>query len=126
MWIELRRSPPNQVTVHHWSQQLADLRPFFKEHLLTSSDVLVTLLDRKKETATNKTGDDFLYGQPIAKDFPIERFVSKWEHRIQHQSDDHLAAPMTNSGLVWDGLRLDKSLGPHSRAHGSIRNQHHA
>lgn len=99
---------PNQVVVHHWSQLLADLRPFFKEHLLTSPDVRVTLIDRKKEIATNKNGDDFLYGQTIAKDFPLEQFVSKWENRFQQESDDHLAAPMTNSGLAGDGLELGR------------------
>ena len=99
---------PNQVTVYHWSQQLADLRPFFKSHQLTSPDVQVTLIDRKKEIATNKTGDDFLYGQPIAKDFPVELFVSKWNNRFQREQDDHLAAPRTNSGLAWEGLELGK------------------
>lgn len=97
---------PNQVTVHHWSQQLADLRPFFKANRLTSPDVQVMLIDRKKEIAANKTGDDFLYGQPITKDFPIELFVSKWNNRFQQELDDHLAAPMTNSGLAWDGIEL--------------------
>lgn len=96
----------NQVTVHHWSEQLADLGPFFNAHRLTSPDVKVTLVDRKKEIATNKTGDDFLYGQPIDKDFPIELFTSKWNNRFQQEHDDHLAAPITNSGLAWDGLEL--------------------
>ncbi len=97
---------PKQVLVHHWSQQIADLRPFFQANQLTIPDVQVTLLDRKKEFATNKSGDDFQYGQPIAKDFPIELFVSKWINRFQHERDDHLAAPRTNSGLAWDGLEL--------------------
>lgn len=97
---------PTQVTVHHWSQQLADLRPFFNEHLLVSPDVQVTLLDRKKEIATNKTGDEFLYGQSIAKYFPVERFVSKWNNRFQKEYDDHLAGPKNNAGLAWDGLEL--------------------
>ncbi len=103
--VEIRE---NQVLVHCWSQQLADLRPFFKDHRLTSPDVKVTLLDRKKENATNKSGDDFLYGQPITKDFPIELCVSKWGNRFQRESNDHLAAPMTNSGLAWDGLGLER------------------
>ena len=102
--LNLIQVQPNQVTVHHWSQQIADLRPFFKDHQLTSPDVQVTLLDRKKETIANKTGDDFLYGQPIAKEFPIELFQSKWSNRFQQESDDRLAAPMTNSGFAWDGL----------------------
>lgn len=98
----------NQVVVHHWSQQLANLRPFFKEHHLTSADVQVTLIDRKKETTADKTGVDFLYGPPIAKDFPLELFVSKWNNRFQQEADDHLAAPMTNSGLAWDGIELGR------------------
>jgi hypothetical protein len=95
---------PNQVTIHHWSQQLADLRPFFKNHGLTSPDVQVTLLERKKEIVTNKTGDDFLYGLPIAQDFPIELFLTKWGNRFQIEADDHQAALMTNSGFAWNGL----------------------
>lgn len=34
----------NRVTVHHWPQQIADLRPFFKDYRLPSPDVQVTLL----------------------------------------------------------------------------------
>lgn len=49
--IEVR---PNQVTVHHWSHQLAYLRSFFKANQLTSHDVQVTLLDRKKKSARTK------------------------------------------------------------------------
>lgn len=104
--LNLIEVQPNQVTVHHWSEQLADLKPFFKVNRLTNPDVQVTLLDRKKEIATNKFGDDFLYGQPIDKDFPIELFLSKWTNRFQLEHDDYLAAPMTNSGLAWDGLEL--------------------
>jgi hypothetical protein len=94
----------NQVTVHHWSQQLADLRPFFKNHQLTNSAVQVMLLDRKKEATTHKTGDDFLYGQSIDKNFPIELFLNKWNNRFHQEADDHLAAPKTISGFAWDGL----------------------
>jgi hypothetical protein len=102
--LNLVEVQPSQVTVHHWSKQLADLRPFFKDHGLACPDVQITLLDRKKETATNKTGDEFLYGQPIAENFPIELFVSKWGNRFQRKADDHQTAPMTNSGFAWDGL----------------------
>lgn len=104
--LNLIEVQPNQVAVHYWSQQLADLRPFFKDHQLTSPKVQVTLLDRKREANRHKTGDDFLYGQPIAQDFPIELFVSKWSNRFQQEHDDHLAAPMTNSGFAWDGLEV--------------------
>lgn len=102
--LNLIHVQPSQVLIHHWSQQLADLRPFFQAHRLTSPDVQVTLLERKKESSTHKTGDDFLYGQPIAHDFPIELFVTNWNNRFQEESDDHLAAPKTNSGFAWDGL----------------------
>ena len=57
--LNLIQVQPNQVKVHHWPQQLADLRPFFKNHGLTSPDVQVTLLDRKKETTTHKTWESF-------------------------------------------------------------------
>jgi len=102
--LNLIQIQPNQVNVHHWPQQLADLRPFFKNHGLTSPKVKVTLLDRKKEIATHKTGDEFLYGLPIAQDFPIELFVTKWSNRFQREADDHQAAPMTNSGFAFDEL----------------------
>ncbi len=102
--LNLVETQPNQITVHYWSQQIADLRPFFKDHRLTSPDVHVTLLERKKEANTHKTGDDFLYGLPIAHDFPIELFVSKWTNPFQRDADDHQAAPMTNSGYYWAGL----------------------
>lgn len=102
--LNLIQVQENQVTAHHWSQQVADLRPFFKDHQLTSPAIPVTLLDRKKETTTHKIGNDFLYGQPIAKDFPLELFVSKWNNRFHEESDDQLAAPMTKSGFDWDGI----------------------
>jgi len=94
----------NQVTIHHWLQHPADLKPFFKANELTRSEVQVTLLNRKKETATQKTGDDFLYGQPTAADFPVELFTSKWQNRYVNESDDGQASPTSNSGLAWDGL----------------------
>jgi len=102
--LDLVEVQTNQVTLHHWSQQLADLRTFFKEHQLTRPEVQVTLLDRKKDIASNKTGNDFLYGTKIAPDFPIELFVGKWNNRLMKETDDHQAAALTNSGLSWNGL----------------------
>lgn len=58
----------------------------------------------RQRSICEPTGDEFLYGQPIAQDFPIELFVNKWSHRFQQESNDQLAAPMTNSGFAWDGV----------------------
>lgn len=68
----------------------------------------VTLIDRKNEATTHKTGVDFLYGQPIAHGFPIELFLNKWNNRFQKESDDHQAAPLIKYGLAWDGLEDDR------------------
>ena len=102
--LNLLELQTNQVTVHHWSKQHADLRPFFKTNGFTRPKVEVTLLARRDETITHKTGDDFLYGTKIAQDFPIELFVSKWNNRFVNESDDQQASPTTNSGLAWEGL----------------------
>ncbi len=94
----------NQVTVHYWSDQLADLRPFFKSSGLASPEVRVTLVNRKTEVTAHKTGDEFRFGQLVAQDFPIEQFTSKWHHRFVDQPDDHQAVPGSNSGYAWDGF----------------------
>ena len=95
----------NQVHVQFWGQQgLADLKPFFKSHGLARPDIEVVLKDRKKETVTTLTGDSFLYGVPLASDFGLELFLSKWERRLLNESDDLEAAPGTSSGFAWDGL----------------------
>ena len=99
--LELR---PDLVVVHHWSQQQADLRPFFKTHRLARPEIVVELRDRKKETVTTKTGDSFLYGSQIAADFPLELFVRKFASRFTHEPADWQAAPNTNSGFAWDGV----------------------
>jgi len=102
------RSQPNQVTVHYWSKQYADLRPFFKTNDLTLPEVQITLLARRDETTAHNTRDDFLYGTKIAQEFPIELFISKWSNRFLNESDDQQASPSTESGLAWDGLADDK------------------
>jgi len=102
--LNLVQIETNQVTVHHWSKQHADLRPFFKTNGFTRPEVQITLLARRDETITHKTGDDFLYGTKIAKEFPIELFTSKWSNRFLNESDDQQASPSTNSGLAWEGL----------------------
>lgn len=92
------------VVVHHWGSHRADLKPFFKDHGLARPEIEVVLRDRKKETVTTQHGDDFLYGVPLASDFDLEPFQSKWERRFEQEADDWQAAPGTSSGFAWDGL----------------------
>jgi len=93
------------VTVQHWGQQgLAELRPFFKQHRLARREIEVVVRDRKKEVAIKQTGDSFLYGLPLAPDFPLDLFKSKWASRFSKESDDWSAAPGTSSGFTWEGL----------------------
>ena len=100
--LEIR---PGRVVVHHWGQQgKADLRPFFESHRLARRDIEVVVKDRKKEIITTKTGDDFLFGDKLATDFPLERFSSKWVSRFQQNPDDWTAAPGTWSGYAWYGI----------------------
>jgi len=94
----------DQVVVHHWGQQRADLRPFFKQHGLARPEVLVSLRDRKKEIVTKQTGDSFLYGFPLAADFPLDLYLSKWAKRFNLQPDDWTPAPGTRSGFAWGGV----------------------
>jgi len=94
----------NQVTVHYWSDQLADLRPFFKASGLASPEVRVALVNRKTEVIAHKTGDEFRFGQRVAQDFPIEQITSKWQNRLVNQPDDDQAVPMSRSGYAWDGV----------------------
>ena len=104
--LELR---PEQVVVHHWGPHRADLRPFFKQHRLARSHVEVVLNDRKKEVVTTQTGDDFLFGDSLAPDFPLDLFLGKWASRFDRQADDRQAddrqaAPGTWSGYAWEGV----------------------
>lgn len=99
--IELQ---PGRVVVDHWGSNGADLKPFFKSHWLARPEVEVVLRDRKKETVTTQSGDSFLYGVPLASDFDLDLFLSKWERRFEQEADDWQAAPGTSSGFAWDGL----------------------
>lgn len=99
--IELQ---PGRVLVNHWGSHRADLKPFFKTHGLARPEIEVVLRDRKKETVTTLTGDSFLYGVPLASDFDLELFQSKWERRFVQESDDWQAAQGTSSGFAWNGL----------------------
>ena len=95
----------NKVHVQFWGQKgLADLKPFFKSHGLARPEIEVVLKDRKKDTVTTLTGDDFLYGVPLASDFDLELFQSKRERCFVNESDDWQAAPGTSSGFAWDGI----------------------
>jgi hypothetical protein len=95
----------NEVHVQFWRQQgLADLKPFFKSHRLARPEIEVVLRDRKKETVTTTTGDSFLYGVPLASDFDLELFQTKWERRFEQETDDWSAAPGTSSGFAREGL----------------------
>jgi hypothetical protein len=100
--IELQ---PEHVIVQHWGTQgLADIKPFFKQHRLTRQEVEIFVRDRKKEVATTQPGDDFLYGDRVAADFPLGLFESKWERRFEQDADDWTATPATSSGFAWDGV----------------------
>ncbi len=92
------------VVVDHWGQNRADLKPFCKVHRLARPEIEVVLRDRKNETVSTLSGDSFLYGVPLASDFPLELFLSKWEKRFEKEADDWSAAPGTSLGFAWDGL----------------------
>jgi len=93
-----------QVVVHHWASHRADLRPFFRTHRLARPDVEVVLLDRKKEIVTAQTGDDYLFGDRLADNFPLDLYLSKWSGRFTLQHDDWTAAPGTRSGYAWGSV----------------------
>ena len=96
---------PGQVVVHHWGRHgQADLRPWFKLHGLARPEIEVVLRDRKKELVTQKSGDNFLYGDRLATDFPLDMYLAKWANRFVRQPDDGQAAPGTWSGFAWQGV----------------------
>jgi hypothetical protein len=84
-----------QVNVQHWGQLVCDLRPFFKKQELTGDEIRVRLLNRKKEIATEKCGRDFLYGAPLAPNFPFEIVNQKWLQRSVIELDDDTLAPLS-------------------------------
>lgn len=96
---------PGQVVLHHWGQQgQADVRPFFKAHGLARREIEVVVRDRKKEVITTQPGDDFLYGDRLAADFPLDLFQRKWGRRFEQDADDWTPALGTSSGFAWDGV----------------------
>jgi hypothetical protein len=107
--LNLLEIGPGRVVVHYWGQQgQADLHPFFKRHGLARNDVRVTLIDRKRETTTAQTGDDLLYGERPAEEFPLRVYLKKWRRRAIEEPDDWTAAPHTWSGFAWEGVEPNR------------------
>jgi hypothetical protein len=102
--LNLLELESGRVVVHHWGSSLADLKPFFKTHGLARPEIIVLLRDRKKEIVTTKSGDEFLYGVPLATDFDLDLFQSKWAGRFEQDADDWQAARGTSSGFAWNGI----------------------
>jgi hypothetical protein len=102
--LNLLELHPGQVVAHHWGLHRADLRPFFKTQGLARPEIDVVLRERKKEVVTTQHGDDFLYGNPLASDFDLELFQSKWVRQFINEQDDWFAAPGTRSGYAWEGV----------------------
>jgi hypothetical protein len=94
---------PGQVVIDHWGQQgRGDLRSFFKAQGLARRDIEVVAIDRKKETSTVQSGDDFLFGERLPDDWPTELYQTKWERRFDQEPDDNSASPKSKSGFAWD------------------------
>lgn len=103
--LSLLELHPGRVVVHYWAKSRADLRPFFKTHRLARPQVEVVLRERKTEAATTQTGDDFLFGDRLAADFPLTLYQSKWQGRLVNQPDDWTPAPGTRSGFAWGDVQ---------------------
>ena len=100
---------PGHVLVQHWGQQgQADLRPFFKAHHLTRRDVEVVVFDRKNEIQRVQSGDDFLFGDRLSRDWPLDLYRRKWNGRHKHESDDDSASPGSPSGYAWIGVENNR------------------
>ena len=97
------------IVVSYWGQTgLADVRPFFKKHRLARNDIQIVLKDRKKEIVASHTGDDFLFGEKLAADWPLDVYLTKWRWRFLNERDDWTAAPGTWSGFAWAGLESNR------------------
>lgn len=103
--LNLLEVRPEQVVVHHWILQCADLRPFFKDHGLALPQVEILVRERKKEGVTTQRGDDFLYGVRIWDQFSPDLLQSKWQARNVNQPDDWTAVPGTETRFAWEGVR---------------------
>ena len=107
--LNLLEISPGNIVVSYWGQTgMADVRPFFKKHQLARNDVQVFLKDRKKEIAISHTGDDFLFGEKLAADWPLDLYLMKWRWRFLFQPDDWTVAPGTWSGYAWEGLEPNR------------------
>jgi hypothetical protein len=95
---------PERAVVHFWGKEgQADMRPFCKQHSLARQGVEVVLIDRKREVITAGPGDNFLYGERLPQDFPVDLYRRKWQRRGREEPDDGTAAPASWSSFVWDG-----------------------
>lgn len=107
--LNLIEQSPGEIIISYWGQDgLADVRPFFKKHRLARNDLCVVLNDRKKEVAISHTGDDFLFGEKLATDWPLDLYLMKWRLRFLSQPDDLTAAPFTRSGYAWAGIEPNR------------------
>jgi hypothetical protein len=103
--LNLAEVQPGRVIVHFWGQQgKADLRPFFKARGLARREIGVITIDRKKETSTIHSGDNFLFGERLSEDWPTEIYLSKWERRRDQEPDDNTASPLSKSGFAWESV----------------------
>jgi len=103
--LNLLEFRPGRVVVHFWGTQgQADVRPFFKKHSLAKKGVEVFLIDRKRETTTVQTGADFLYGERLGEEFPLDVYLEKWRRRAVEEPDDWTPAPCSGSNYCWEGV----------------------
>jgi hypothetical protein len=73
-------------------------------HRLARQEVELVVKDRKKEAITTKTGDNFLFGDRIAPNFPFDLVQSECGRRFEQNAVDWSSASGTSSGFAWDGL----------------------
>jgi hypothetical protein len=106
--VELK---PDKVVFHHWGiQKKVDLRPFMKSHKLTRAEVEVLLRNRKNNRDLIKSGEDFLYGEPLANNFDRNLFLEKWKLRKTAEVGDATTVAVDNfsqsawSFFCWPGL----------------------
>ena len=98
-----------RVVVHFWGQQgMGDLRPFFKSHALPRKGVEVVGINRRHERMTIRSGEDFLFGERLAQDWPLDLYFTKWRRRRIEEPDDRTPAPHTRSGFAWKGIERDR------------------
>lgn len=105
--VELR---PGRVILHYWGRKKVDLGYFMRSQKLARPDIEVCELNRKEETIAILSGEDFLYGSPMPKDFEIDLFQHKWKRRFRREPNDSTEIAVDNSllgrleFLCWPGL----------------------